>query len=55
MILVTRDCDHAMLQAMHMETASSLPEALARADEIAGADARIAVIPDGVSVISEPA
>ena len=54
-ILVTRDCDHAMLQAMHLETASSLPEALARADEIVGADARIAVIPDGVSVISEPA
>ena len=53
-ILVTRDCDHAMLQAMHLETASSLPEALARADEIVGADARISVIPDGVSVISEP-
>ena len=54
-ILVTRDCDHAMLQAMHLHTASSLPEALARADEIAGATARIAVIPDGVSVIAEPA
>lgn len=54
-ILVSRDCDHAMLRAMHLQTASTLQEALARADVIAGAGARIAVIPDGVSVIAEPA
>ena len=52
-IVVTRDCDHAMLNGMHLETASTLDEALARATARAGADARIAVIPDGVSVIAE--
>jgi len=52
-ILVTRDCDHAMLRAMHLRTASSLPEALELADAALGRDARIAVIPDGVSVIAE--
>ena len=52
-ILVTRDCDHAMLNGMHLKTASSLDEALALATEIAGAESRISVIPDGVSVISE--
>ena len=52
-IVVTRDCDHAMLNGMHLETASTLDEALARATARTGADARIAVIPDGVSVIAE--
>jgi len=54
-ILVSRDCDPALLRSMHLETAASLEEALARADEIVGSAARIAVIPDGVSVIAEPA
>lgn len=50
-IVVTRDCDHAMLKEMHLVPASSLDEALALAREKVGADAKIAVIPDGVSVI----
>lgn len=53
-IVVTRDCDHAMLQAMHLKTARSLDEALAQATALTGRDARIAVIPDGVSVIATP-
>lgn len=52
-IVVTRHCDHSMLQAMHLRTAESLEEALSIAESIAGAQARISVIPDGVSVISE--
>ena len=52
-IVVTTDCDHGMLNEMHLRTASSLPEAIEMASAIAGADSRIAVIPDGVSVIAE--
>jgi len=53
-ILVTTDCDHALLRGMHLETASTLADALVRATELTAPDARIAVIPDGVSVIAEP-
>ena len=53
-ILVTRDCDHAMLRAMGMEAASSLGEGLEKATAMTGPDAKIAVIPDGVSVLAEP-
>ena len=52
MIMVTQDCDHRMLQNMHLQTASSISEALERAFAIAGKDAKVAVIPDGVSVIA---
>lgn len=51
-IVVTRDCDHKMLEAMHLNTASSLEEALKKAFSLVGADASVAVIPDGVSVIA---
>ena len=54
-IVVTRDCDHTMLRAMHMETAATLTEAVDAARRIAGKAAKIAVIPDGVSVIAVPA
>ena len=54
-ILVTGHCDHTMLRAMHLETASTLAEAVDDARRIAGKSARIAVIPDGVSVIAEQA
>lgn len=54
-IVVTTDCDHAMLNAMHLETASTLDEAIVRATAITGAGSRIAVIQDGVSVIAETA
>lgn len=51
-ILVTRDCDHAMLRRMKLETASSLEEALEKAYQFTSPAAKVAVIPDGVSVIS---
>ena len=50
-ILVTGDCEHQMLQEMKLETASTLDEALEMAFETAGADAQVAVLPDGVSII----
>ncbi len=52
-IMVTHDCDHAMLRAMGLEAASSLKEALAAATAVTGAASTVAVIPDGVSVIAE--
>ena len=52
-IMVTTDCDHRMLRDMHLRTASSLGEALEQAYALVGADASVAVIPDGVSVIAK--
>ena len=51
-IMVTTDCDHALLQSMHLHTASSIDEALQKAFAITGKAAKVAVIPDGVSVIT---
>jgi nickel-dependent lactate racemase len=50
-IMVTDMCDPQMIKSMHMEHASSFEEALKRAYEIKGNDAKAVVIPDGVSVI----
>lgn len=50
-ILVSRDCDPALISAMHMRPARSLEEAMALADRLVGADAGITVIPDGVGVV----
>ncbi|MCT8977663.1 nickel-dependent lactate racemase [Clostridium sp. CX1] len=50
-ILVTDMCDPKMIKNMHMEHAYSFKEALNRAYELKGKDAKVAVIPDGVSVI----
>lgn len=50
-IMVTDQCDHAMIKNMKMKVAKTLPEALHMAEEIVGKDARITVVPDGVSVI----
>ena len=50
-IMVTDMCDPQMIKNMHMEHASSFDEALKRAYEIKGNDAKAVVIPDGVSVI----
>lgn len=50
-ILVTRDCDHSMVRAMGMEAASDLGEAMAMATDIAGPGSKVAVLPDGVSVM----
>ena len=52
-VVVTRDCDHAMLAAMGLAAASTLDEGLEKATAIAGAGSKIAVIPDGVSVVVE--
>lgn len=51
-IIVTSDCDHGMLREMHLEAASSLKEALDMAIGYVGDGAKVAVIPDGVSVIA---
>ena len=50
-IIVTADCDPGIIKAMHMEHAFTLEQAILRAFELAGFAARVAVIPDGVSVI----
>jgi len=50
-IVVTDQCDHAIIHAMHMQAASTLQEALLLARRKAGSSAKIALIPDGVSVI----
>ena len=52
-IMVTADCDPGIIKAMHMEHAFTLEQAMRRAFELAGSAARVAVIPDGVSVIVE--
>ena len=53
-IVVTRDCDHAMLRSMGLGAASTLEDGIAQACAAAGPGARIAAIPDGVSVVVEP-
>ena len=50
-IVVTDQCDHAIIHAMHMQAASTLQEALLLARRKTGSSAKIALIPDGVSVI----
>ncbi len=52
-IMVTKDCPHEMIRDMKMSVASTLDEALKLAYSMVGSDARVAVIPDGVSVIVE--
>lgn len=52
-IVVTDQCDHHLIKAMNLEAAKSLPEALAIAEQSVGKEAKITVIPDGVSVIVE--
>lgn len=54
-IMVTEDCDHDMLRAMGLEAVASLDDAIALARELVGEDAGIAVIPDGVSMVTEVA
>lgn len=50
-ILVSDVCDPILIKRMGMEHAFTLPEAIARAQQVSGLDARFTVIPDGVSVI----
>ena len=50
-IIVTDQCDHKLIQNMHMLAANTLEEALGIAEKLVGKNASITVIPDGVSVI----
>ena len=50
-ILVSRDIDKTMANAMHMEHAETFEEALAVADRTLGYKSDIVIIPDGVGVI----
>lgn len=50
-IMVTDECDPQMIKNMHMKHAYNFEEALKLAYEIKGKDAKVVVIPDGVSVI----
>lgn len=50
-IMVTDKCDPNMIKKMHMKHAYNFKEALDMAFEIKGEDAKVVVIPDGVSVI----
>ncbi len=50
-IMVADQCDPKLITDMKMKVAKTLPEAMAMAEAIAGADARYTVVPDGVSVI----
>jgi lactate racemase len=50
-IMVTDMCDPNMIKSMHMQHAFTFEEALQKAYEIKGKDAKVVVIPDGVSVI----
>lgn len=50
-IFVTDPENKQLIEDMHMTYAASLEEALAMAREIKGEDAKIAFVPDGVSVI----
>ena len=50
-ILVTDMCDPAIIRSMHMDHALTVEAALNQARDIKGLDAKITVIPDGVSVI----
>ena len=47
-ILVTDLCDHEMIRAMHMTPAATVDEAIEIARSLKGADARFAIIPDGL-------
>ncbi|MBU3144000.1 nickel-dependent lactate racemase [Clostridium sp. CF012] len=50
-ILVTDMCDPEMIVKMHMKHAATFEKALQMAFEIKGENAKITVIPDGVSVV----
>lgn len=52
-IMISDPAQAKTITAMHMEHATTMAEALARAGMIAGADSTVAVIPDGVAVIAE--
>lgn len=54
-ILVSDQCDPTLIENMYFKTARTLTEAMEMAETIVGKQAKVTVIPDGVSVIVEPA
>ena len=50
-IMVTDQCDHDMLKNFGIIPVNTMAEAQALAEDIAGADAKYTVVPDGVSVV----
>ncbi len=50
-IMVTDRCDPGLINDFHMHHAGSIEEALEIAEQLVGGNAKITVIPDGVSVI----
>lgn len=44
-------CDPEIIKNMHMQQADTFEEALKRAYDIMGKDAKVVVIPDGLGVI----
>lgn len=50
-ILVSDLVDPQLVKDMHMDLATSVDEALQKAFEIKGKDAKVAVIPDGLGVV----
>jgi len=50
-IMISDLVDPALVTGLHMEIAKNIDEALNRAFELKGNDAKVAVIPDGLSVI----
>ncbi|AZV55466.1 nickel-dependent lactate racemase [Clostridium sp. AWRP] len=50
-IVVTDMCDSKIIKNMHMQQADTFEEALERAYDIVGKDAKVVVIPDGLGVI----
>lgn len=50
-IIVTDQCEHQLIENMHMRAAATLDEAFAMARQLVAKEAKITVIPDGVSVI----
>lgn len=54
-IIVSDECDHEVIENMYFKSARTLTEAMAMAEAIMGENATVTVIPDGVSVIIDPA
>jgi lactate racemase len=54
-IIVSEQCDHEVIENMYFKAANSMVAAMEKAEAIVGKNATVTVIPDGVSVIIDPA
>lgn len=52
-VILVSDCDDEMIRDMHLIPAKDLDSAISKALDIAGRDAKILAIPDGVSTLIE--